>query len=485
MKKRTQSPIGLTRRGFLHGMGAGALASLGGLRWSRASSATPCRFVFVIEGNCVEPAALLSEPARAALDASNTKVIGSSRWWYNGYQHGTPIEVEDAALETAPALGSLAGSAGLPSLLEKSAVVYGLSNRIAGGGHSSFSGGLSCTRPARSVPNAITIDAYLAALPQVVGATPFDAVRLGVTPISSSGAQRLDFGVCAYGPNRAAPLLTDPVDGFGFLFSSVGDAAQQAAFERRSELLEFAQGATNDKLSCFKGGAEEKAKLAEYLIATEALLARQSTLLTMAPTLNAVKPENPGEDNLLKYSSTSHFERLQAQFALVEAALVGGLTNVAVVGIGTGERFDFPNPGKTSLHRHDLHHQSGGSASLVNTIHSISGDYISMVAGLARTLDAIGEGSGTMLDHTVIVYMGDNGEQHHSTGSEWPVLLIGGGALGLQTGNRTVVFPGLAAMAHQHLSNLFVTFAGLAGDSIDTFGNDSTAPLGPLPELLA
>lgn len=41
--------------------------------------------------------------------------------------------------------------------------------------------------------------------------------------------------------------------------------------------------------------------------------------------------------------------------------------------------------------------------------------------------------AGTMLDHTVIVYRGDNGEEHPSTATEWPVLLIGGGALGLQT----------------------------------------------------
>jgi hypothetical protein len=46
-----------------------------------------------------------------------------------------------------------------------------------------------------------------------------------------------------------------------------------------------------------------------------------------------------------------------------------------------------------------------------------------------------------MLDHPAIVFMSDNGEQHHSTGTEWPALLIGGNALGLKTDGRRVIFP--------------------------------------------
>ena len=33
-----------------------------------------------------------------------------------------------------------------------------------------------------------------------------------------------------------------------------------------------------------------------------------------------------------------------------------------------------------------------------------------------------------MLDHTVIVFLSDNGATHHSNAEHWPLLLLGGGA---------------------------------------------------------
>ena len=92
-----------------------------------------------------------------------------------------------------------------------------------------------------------------------------------------------------------------------------------------------------------------------------------------------------------------------------------------------------------------------------------------------------------MLDHTVIVYIGDNGEQHHSTASEFPVVLIGGRALGLQTNGRTLVYPGMSSDGHRQLSNLWNTLGYVAGEELDDFGAEgpSRRALGPLAELLA
>ena len=85
-----------------------------------------------------------------------------------------------------------------------------------------------------------------------------------------------------------------------------------------------------------------------------------------------------------------------------------------------------------------------------------------------------------------IVYIGDNGEQHHSTASEFPVLIIGGESSGLRTGGRTLVYPGLGSAGHRQVSNLWNTLGHVAGVELDAFGTEGptrVAP-GPLGELM-
>ena len=98
-------------------------------------------------------------------------------------------------------------------------------------------------------------------------------------------------------------------------------------------------------------------------------------------------------------------------------------------------------------------------------------------------------GPGSMLDNTVIVFIGDNGEQHHSTAFQFPVVLIGGKNLGLNTGGRTIVYPGVGTGGknHRQVSNLWNTLGHVAGEQLDTFGNEGphrVAP-GPLAELMS
>jgi hypothetical protein len=85
------------------------------------------------------------------------------------------------------------------------------------------------------------------------------------------------------------------------------------------------------------------------------------------------------------------------------------------------------------------------------------------------------------------VYVGDNGEQHHSQALEFPVLLLGGSALGLRTGGRTLVYPGeRAGSSHRQLSNLWNTMGYLAGEELDRFGHEGPIRVaeGPLSELM-
>lgn len=482
------------RRQFLTTTAAAALATAASAPFGRrahAADTTPCRFVFVVEGNCVEPVTMLSDLARAQLDLANKSPVGEKRWWYNDYQHAdAPLEFLDSGLATARSLASLAPVVGVPGqpdkigLEGKAAVVYGLSNKISGGGHSTNSGALACSRPSGATPTGPTIDGFLAALPQVRQGKPFEAIRLGIAP--NGFTSRLNYRTCAIAAGRPAPLIVDPTTAYINLFGSV-DETYEAAFAQRTKLLSLAMTRTQAKISNFKAACSQRDKLVAYNDSLNELSIRQASLESLKSDLTAAKDALLYTDQL---TSTHPHQRLAAQFEMATAGLVAGLSNVAVIGIGTGGTFDleYPDYGE-ELKRHDCHHLAQNSADAQvyrDVIHDVSAEQIGMVATMARTFESITESGGTMLDNTLIVYLGGNGEQHHSSASEFPVLMLGGSNLGLKTDGRTVVYPGLAQGGHRQLSSLFTTFAHAVGEPIESFGNEgpTLTQTGPLGELM-
>lgn len=470
----------IRRRRFLQALGLGAGATLLGPLVSRfASAAGPtCRFLFVVEGNCYEPITALADEPRAAIDATLSEPLGDRRWWYRRYAHDTPL-ISSTRFDTAPALGALASN---PAVAAQTGVVFGLSSKIAGGGHSAFHGALASARTVSGVPGGQTIDALLAGLPGVRREAPYDAIRLAVAP---SGSGPIDFGLCAYGQARAAPVILQPRAAYDALFGSVsGDGA---TFGRRRSLLDYASEDVSATLAAFPGNSDERAKLESYLESVEDLTARHERLLALEDQLRAHAPPPPDENPL--HMSDDPLEHFRAHLELATAAFRGGLTNVAVVGCGTGSRFDLSYTSVSpDVRRHDLHHSSGGSAELRRRIHEVTRLQVEAIAAVAADLAATPEtgADGSMLDHTVIVFVGDNGEQHHSTASEFPVVLIGGSAMGLSTAGRTVVYPGLDSGGHRQLSNLWNTLGHVAGAELDDFGAEgpSRRALGPLSELM-
>ncbi|WP_233587262.1 hypothetical protein [Corallococcus sp. CA049B] len=105
------------------------------------------------------------------------------------------------------------------------------------------------------------------------------------------------------------------------------------------------------------------------------------------------------------------------------------------------------------------------------------------VLGLSSTIAGGGHSTGT---GALSCAVGDNSEQRHSTGHEWPLLLVGGNALGLKTDGRTVVFPRDGRARNRQVSNLFNSLGhALTDASLDHFGLEFSTRIapGPLSEL--
>ncbi|MSP72498.1 MAG: DUF1552 domain-containing protein [Myxococcales bacterium] len=446
-----------------------------------AQGVTPARVVFVVECNGIYPIAFLSQAARASLglDAADAR---------RGFQDVYPEEaatLRGDSLSSALCLNSLAASGADISLENRAAVLLGLSSTITGGGHSTGTAALSCAVD-RSAP---TIDALLA--PMLKRTAPFDAIRLG----TSAARTPIVYETCNFGPKKPAPILVNPALAYDTIFGSVlagqGGAGQGAGGQERSALFDFARQDVQAALRTFRGNSNERIKLERYLTSLESLRVREGQLALMADAVRPFIPGRAGFETLLGMSldAPDSLRWLEAQFEIATASLLGGLTNTVVLASGTSGfnvHYDSIIP---SLSRHDLQHGIGTPANW-NAIAAVTRRHVELVAKLARTLAATPEmgANGSMLDHTAIVFMSDNGEQHHSTAKDWPILVVGGDRLGLLTDGRTVLFPGEGAANNRQVSNLFNSLGHAMGDStFDSFGNEGDLRIarGPLDELFA
>ena len=61
----------------------------------------------------------------------------------------------------------------------------------------------------------------------------------------------------------------------------------------------------------------------------------------------------------------------------------------------------------------------------------------SMLVKIMEELESVPEGSGTMMDHTLIVYTSNNADKQHTKGETWPVMLLGNCGGAFQSGRFT------------------------------------------------
>ncbi len=456
----------MTRRQFGKGLSLGA----GGLLLSplvskleaeaNGNDQQPTRFVFVVEGNGLWPHHI--QPI--GLPLNRERIQG-------GRMNVSP-RMQDICLSE--------GNYDLPASLEPLAqhqqrltIIQGLSGRICGGGHSNEYGGLGCY-PRNGGPRAETIDAALARqVPSI-----FRHVALG---ISRDTRNDIIYDCSAAGPNQKVPIYTRPDLAYNMLFGRILRGNPQDEARAQQHLLNFMADDVRQLETHFAGS--ERERLQQYCHAFESIAQRQARLGDVDP-----RRINPMTD---KYRSEVETDRLDAHFEIAATALVTGLTNVVTIASGVGSRhfeITFRGLGIDSNKHHIGHGQVADSQNLAIRIRRF---HTTLIARLMDHLASVPEGNGTMLDNTLIVYMSENAEAHHSRCFEWPVIMLGNLGGRLRTGNRYLCFPEYGRPGHRTMSNLFTTFLHTVGDRRTHFGmkdpelEGALDQDGPLQELLA
>ena len=427
----------------------------------------PKRFVFVVESNGVRPEQLA--PSGVKRDPRKQEALNGPEQFLD-----VPLKDKELPVSLDP----------VKAWKDKVTIVQGLSGRVCGGGHSNnfqALGAFGAGRGNGGESMAIggeTIDGALAKHAPGI----FPHIGLG---ISKRLENNVIYNISAVGPNKGLPTMCNPANAYSTLFGIAADGAAKQEFAAKNNLLDFLKDDVK-KAEVNLAGAE-KEQFGAYLETFETLRDRQSKLNDIKHTLREKGPVVSD-----KYKSAVETDRLDAQFDLGAAALICGLTNVLTLSSAAGVRdFDITFKGLgLNIDKHSIGH--GGSyqgktwADLYNMIRRY---HFELIAGLMKKLEKVPEGNGTMLDNTVIVYLSDGAEGHHSRCWEWPMVVLGDMGGKLKTG-RYVDFPGYGRKGHRTTANMYLTLLQLAGATRDTFGVpdpnlkdlDQT---GPLTELLA
>ena len=363
-------------------------------------------------------------------------------------------------------------------------IVNGLSGRIAGGGHSSDFGALGAYNCGSGVgssgmPAGETIDV---ALGKKLGGI-FPHFGIG---ISDRKEHDVIYNSSAWGKGQPIPTICQPMTAYGALFGSVAGGNSGAEFNAKTNLLDFLREDVK-RLQKQVAGSEHD-KLAAHLKGYEDMRKRQSRLGEIEGTLRKNAPEVTD-----KFKSEVESDRLDAQFDIAAAALIGGLTNSLTIASGVGNPYfsvKFTGLG-IDIGKHSIGH--GGSFKDWDADElkvKIRKFHFQLIADLMKKLEAVPEGDGTMLDNTVIVYLSDAAEAHHSRCGQWPFVLIPGKNTGLK-GGHYIDFPHYMQDGHREIGNLYTTLLHAAGDKREYFGvrdamlKGAARGDGPLEALLA
>lgn len=452
------------RRDVLKGLTLGASAAvlqpfLARLALAANGQLPPPRFLFVVEGNGLPPKQIHPSGIPFVEREAREKSVAHSL----------------AGLELPPALKPV------EAFRDRLSVIQGLSGRMCTGGHSSDHGALGAyyANSGRNIAGP-TIDGVLGrAFPGI-----FPNVVLG---IAANADESVIFNCSADAPGRSLPTICRPDIAFARLFGSVAEGEARASFAARRNLLDYMREDVR-RVQNRLGGVDRE-KLDALTTAYENLHTTTERLVDVREKLKAAAPV-PAD----KYASAIETDRLDAHFELAAAAMIGGLTNVATIASGVGFPYfsiQFGGLG-IDMPKHNIGHALYLKEDVTGWEHSqkIRAFHFQLIARFMQKLQSIPEGDGTMLDNTVVVYLSDGAETHHSRCFEWPFVVLGNARGKLKTSGQYVVLPDYGRPGHRSINTLYNALLHAAGIGRDDFGSadpnlDQDMYRGPLAELLA
>ena len=362
----------------------------------------------------------------------------------------------------------------LESIKDRLHIINGLHGKHTSPSHSAFFGALGGYRGSDGVPpSAATIDHEISkALPQ----TLLPHLCIGMDSIENMTTKPTIATLSASGAGQPIFMHSNPNHLYQMLFGGISSGDIRLQHEARSSMMQQIE-----KLAASKGHAlpqPDRQRYSQYVQGFKDGNKLRKRLDTVADHLRQFAP-NVDEKYAKPEFETDWHDRL---LDLGISALTSGITNTLTIGSGRGEIFGAWKGLGIEQQGHNLGHMNQPDNPIWIKIRQYN---CRMLVKMVEALESTPEGSGSMMDHTLIVYTSNNADKQHTNGNNWPVMLLGN----LDGAFKTGCFTQLDGK--RPINALYTSLLRVAGQNVDRFNMSEKqakqfdSSNGPLKEIMA
>jgi len=345
---------------------------------------------------------------------------------------------------------------------ERLHIINGLHGMHTSPSHSAFFGALGGYRGGDGVPpSASTIDYELSkALPQ----TLLPHLCIGMDSIENMTTKPTIATLSASGAGQPIFMYSNPNQLYQMLYGGISTGDIRLQHEARSNVLNQVE-----KLAAAKGRSlpsSDRQRYGQYVQGFRDINGLRERL-------------DSASDHMRKFAPTVDERYTKPEF---ETDWHDVLLDLGISALTSGEIFGAWKGLGVEQQGHNLGHMAQPDNPIWIKIRQYNSR---MLVRIMDALESVPEGSGTMMDHTLIVYTSNNADRQHTNGANWPVMLLGNFDGAFKTGCFTQLD------GKRPLNALFTTLLRAAGQNVDRFNmNDNLAKkfdasTGPLKEVLA
>jgi hypothetical protein len=431
------------RRDFMATAAAGAALAFTPrvLRAAPAGGKPPMRFIFLHKGNGLFPSVMVppslskdEQAKEAKKDAQNLDLA----------KHELPAWMQPLAAHQ-----------------QDLTILQGLSGKMCTTGHHTWCSSLGVFKANERVSSIkwATVDFELAKLYP----SPMEHIEFACFPLGGGNPRGTLDGVAtgfsARGPQQPNYAFGSPKVAVQELFKSVStDATVQTRSRIERDALAFA-------------AKREAGKVQSYADSLEAVRERDRKVDAMA---DAIRPHVPKLDAKYLAEDMTTVDRQRGHVEVLLAALISGLTNVVaftVDELGTVYT-GLPGLEKEKIGLHDIGHGKGVGTMTADEVRAtLRRHHMTLIDTIVKRLKAVPEAGGTMFDNTMICYFPDNGETHHSHGTEFPFVILSGKNTKVNLRGRYIRLPNYGDAGHRTLGNFYTTLLNAHGNPVKHYGD--------------
>ena len=360
----------------------------------------------------------------------------------------------------------------LEPLKDRIHIINGLHGLHTSPSHSAFFGALGGYRGGiGSPPRGATIDHVIS---QHLPETILPHLCIGMDSLPNMQSRPTLATLSATGPGKPIFMHSNPQDLYQSLFGSISTGEVRERYEARSNVL---QSVERIALQNSRGLPEdEKERYSGYVDGFRDMNGLRGKLANISDHLKKFAPQYGGKFTNPEFETDWHDSLLE----LGISALKSGITNTLTIGSGRGEIFGAWRGLGIDQQGHNLGHMKQPDNPIWVKIRQYN---CRMLVKLVKELESMPEGDGNMMDNSLIVYTSNNADKQHTSGANWPFILIGNPEGPIKTGQFT-------QMEKRPINDLYTTLLHAVGMPVDRFNMEKSlaanyhSKAGPIESLL-